>query len=393
MPGYAKIFGDVTEQFLVNLSRCSVSLNVEKKLASVQPPSPDNIECPLCRGTGELTRAEILERLGVKDFARVAQLSAEEAFRLLHTQYRHDGEALWARFECELTRRVSEAEQQHVARVQELEARIKLSKEHSALESQRIRAELEAKILSEQSGKQDLRRRVEEYLSDLSRLRTRNQELEIEMSKVARRGKLEELTFEDEVRAWAGIGISEKLARNGDYLLAFRDPSGAALEPRLLVDNKDKSAITESDIKKLIRDAQERHVSVGVIVAKDESQLRQADRECRWAQEDGVWVLRTTRSWLLRDLDVLRPLLERMRTEGADFLQKNTALAEEVRRSLVDLDELEKELKKAVKAVDAAAGLTTKYRIRLQALCDSTGAPKKSPETQQIRSTALLANE
>jgi hypothetical protein len=35
------------------------------------------IECPLCSGTGELTRGEILDRLGVKDFARVAQLSAE----------------------------------------------------------------------------------------------------------------------------------------------------------------------------------------------------------------------------------------------------------------------------------------------------------------------------
>jgi hypothetical protein len=37
---------------------------------------------------------------------------------------------------------------------------------------------------------------------------------------------------------------------------------------------------------------------VGIIVAKDVSQLRQLDRECRWGQEDGVWVLRTTRNWL-----------------------------------------------------------------------------------------------
>jgi hypothetical protein len=55
---------------------------------------------------------------------------------------------------------------------------------------------------------------------------------------------------------------------------------------------------------------------VAVIVSKDETQLRQLDRECRWTQEDGIWVLRTTRSWFRRDLDVLRPLLERMRTEG-----------------------------------------------------------------------------
>ena len=41
----------------------------------------EKIECPLCSGEGKLKRTEILDRLGVKDFARVAQLSAEEAFR------------------------------------------------------------------------------------------------------------------------------------------------------------------------------------------------------------------------------------------------------------------------------------------------------------------------
>jgi hypothetical protein len=37
----------------------------------------ETIECPLCSGAGELKRTEVLNRLGVKDFARVAQLSAE----------------------------------------------------------------------------------------------------------------------------------------------------------------------------------------------------------------------------------------------------------------------------------------------------------------------------
>ena len=32
----------------------------------------ESIECPLCNGAGKLSRAEILDRLGVKDFARVA---------------------------------------------------------------------------------------------------------------------------------------------------------------------------------------------------------------------------------------------------------------------------------------------------------------------------------
>jgi hypothetical protein len=213
------------------------------------------------------------------------------------------------------------------------------------------------------------------------------------MSKVARRGKLEELSFEDEVQTWPGMCVSEKLAKNGDYLLAFRDPSGAVLEPRLLVDNKDKTAITEGDIKKLIRDAKERHIPIGIIAAKDETQLRQVDRDCRWAQEDGIWILRTTRSWLRRDLDVLRPLLERMRSEGADFLQKNSALADEVRRTLVDLDEVEKELKKAAKAIDVATGLTSKYKARLQVLCDNSGVQKKTPQRKQDVSRITQAGD
>ena len=53
------------------------------------------------------------------------------------------------------------------------------------------------------------------------------------------------------------------------------------------MDNKDKATVSESDIKKLIRDVKERRSLVGVIVAREESQLRQLDRERRWGQEDG----------------------------------------------------------------------------------------------------------
>jgi hypothetical protein len=95
-----------------------------------------------------------------------------------------------------------------------------------------------------------------------------------------------------------------------------------------------------------------------------------------------IWMLRTTRGWFRRDLDVLRPFLEKMRTEGADFLQRNAALGEEIRRTLVDLDEVEKELKKVTRAIDAASGLTGKYRVRLQSLCESTAAQKIVPARQ-----------
>ena len=60
-----------------------------------------------------------------------------------------------------------------------------------------------------------------------------------------------------------------------------------------------------------------------------------------------------------------------MRTEGPDFLQRNAALGTEIRRTLTDIDGIEKELGKAAKAIDSATGLTAKYRIRLQGLCQS----------------------
>jgi hypothetical protein len=331
------------------------------RLTKTSPLPTEAIECPLCLGEGHLKRTEVLDRLGVKDFARVAQLSAEEAFRLLLSKHQNDEQNVWARFDAELTKRTTLIAERH----------------KDELHFLRTAGQQQAHEM------QHANRRVEDSLREVGALRERNHELETEMMKVSRIGKREEMDFADEVRTWAGIHIGDKLPRNGDYLLAFRDASGAPVEPRLLIDNKDKAAITEPDIKKLIRDAKERRAPVGVIVTKDETQLRQVDRECRWSQEDRVWVLRTTRHWFRRDLDVLRPLLERMRAEGTDFLQKNAALSEVVRRTLVDLDEVEKELKKAAKAIDAAAGLTGKYRVRLQVLCDHTITPKKLPKSQQ----------
>jgi chromosome segregation ATPase len=314
---------------------------------TTRPPVPtESIECPLCLGAGKLTRTVVLARLGVNDFARVAQLSAEEAFRLLQNRHDHEHQQVWSRFETELAKRTAEIRERH-----------------------------KDELRSAQSDRDDLTRRVEDCLREVAQLRERNQTLEGEMSKAARRGKLEEISFEEEARTWAGIQVSEKLARGGDYILAYRDPSGTPLEPCILVDNKDKAAVTEGDIKKLIRDAKERRSPVGVMVAREESQLRQLDRERRWGQEDGVWILRTTRHWLPRDLEVLKPVFERMRTEGPNFLQRNSALAEEIRRTFVDLDDVDKELKKAAKAIETASGLTVKHRARVQTLCDDAALP------------------
>jgi hypothetical protein len=80
-----------------------------------------------------------------------------------------------------------------------------------------------------------------------------------------------------------------------------------------------------------------------------------------------------------------------MRIQGFDFLEKNVALAEEVRRTFADIDRIESELKKATKALGSAVGLVSKYRGRLQELCDTAASAKIAPKPERdggIRQTA-----
>ena len=219
----------------------------------------ETIECPLCSGEGSLKRTEILDRLGVKDFARVAQLSAEETFRLLTHKHNHEYHAAWSRFETELAKRTAEIRERH---------------------GEELRVA--------KSERDDLSRRIEGSLRELAALLERNHILEAEMSKVARVGKREEMDFAEDARAWAGIWISEKLPRNGDFILSYRAPNGEPTEPRILIDNKDKAVIAEGDIEKLVRDAKERSIPFAALVAREESQLRQVDRDSRWCRKDGV---------------------------------------------------------------------------------------------------------
>jgi hypothetical protein len=389
---------------------------------------PETIECPLCLGKSELSRTEVLERLGMKDFARVAQLSAEEAIRLILKKELDAEQGRWAKFEVELTKRLAEVTGGHNAELQKLqtekselsarlkglektasttldnarqeerlaaeketqkqiaaltkqiaglEAAEKLAEEQNKAEVASARAELEAALSGEKAKANDLSRQGKDYLQEITSLRERNQELEGEMAKVSRVGKKEEMDFAEEAHSWPGIWVGEKLPRNGDYLMAFSDAAGNALEPTMVVDNKDKATVAEADIRKLVRDAKERKLAVAALVTRDESQLRHVDRQCRWGQEDGVWLLRSTRAWLPRDLEVLRPVFERMRAEGPDFLQRNAALANEVQRTFTDIDEIEAQLSKAGTAIGKAQALTTKYRARLTGLCGSAVAARR----------------
>jgi hypothetical protein len=267
----------------------------------------------------------------------------------LQKKHDHEHQSAWSRFEMELGKRVAEIREQH-------------------------KDELYLAL----SEKESLGRRVEDSLREMAELRERNQLLEGELAKVARVGKREEMTFEEEVRTWAGIWISDKLPRNGDFILAFRAPNGEPTEPKILIDCKNKLVIAESDIEKLVRDARERSIAIAALVAREESQLREVDRESRWSRTDGVWLLRTTRKWIVRDVDLLKPIFERMRAQG-DLLDRNAVLAEELRRTFPEIDRIEKELGKAAKAIQSVSALVVRYRDRLRDLCETAISAKKEP--------------
>lgn len=128
-----------------------------------------------------------------------------------------------------------------------------------------------------------------------------------------------------------------------------------------------------------MRDARERSIGIAALIARNETQLRQVDRESRWSRKDGVWLLRTTRRWIARDLDLLKPIFERIRVEGFDLLERNSVLADELRRTFPEIDRIEKELGKAAKAIQSVSALGVRYRDRLRDLCETAISAKKEP--------------
>ena len=66
-----------------------------------------------------------------------------------------------------------------------------------------------------------------------------------------------------------------------------------------------------------------------------------------------------------------------MRVQGFDLLERNTVLAEELRRTFPEIDRIEKELGKASKAIQSVSALVVRYRDRLRDLCETAISAKK----------------
>ena len=86
---------------------------------------------------------------------------------------------------------------------------------------------------------------------------------------------------------------------------------------------------------------------------------------------------------IARDVDLLKPIFERMREQGFDLLEKNAVLANELRRTLPEIDRVEKELGKAAKAIQSVSALVTRYRERLRDLCDTAASANLAVQPEQ----------
>src|ERR1022692_2963642 len=146
---------DLSKQEVITVLPHPPNARIGGCLSTQSPISTETIQCPLCLGQGKLKRTEVLDRLGVKDFARVAQLSAEEAFRLLLQKQEHSRQNDWARFEIELAKRTADIMERH-------------------------KDELHALKVAEQQKAHEIlyaNRRVEDSLREVGELRERNQVL------------------------------------------------------------------------------------------------------------------------------------------------------------------------------------------------------------------------
>ncbi len=312
------------------------------------------VACPLCAGKGSLSRGELLDRLGARDLRQVASLTAEETLRqaLRQTQAEESRHREWYR--QELARQAEALRQQHASQVQPLQQ--KLAGLEAAAQLTGGQKDLELA---------ELRRKLGERDADLAEARTKLEKVS------AIKGRVEELDFESEVRAWPEVELSEKQRRDGDFLLwlRVRDAQGNLLRAAnaFVVDNKD-DRLTTAYAADLVHASQKRGLPLGVLVCRHEEHLNLPDGSPRWSRHDDVWLLRTTRARLRRDLEVLRPILERLAQDGPGFLEAESVLAAEVTRTIADLDGVDAQLRKVDDAVKAVRGLCDEHRGRLEDL-------------------------
>lgn len=379
----------------------------------------DSIECPLCAGRGKLARVEFYEKTGMREPSLIADLSATQAVERMHAK-------LWADFRGQVSEQVSaktkDLDQKLLtlaAEKRDLERDVQQLREARDTAAAQARADQENKdkdvLLKERKQLQDQLATLQTELSDLralaqaypqqeknavnnatvalekklhgleldrSNLTKEREALTAELTDARQRleatkGKVEERSFEDMAAEIPGVWIENWSSKkqSGDYHIGLYDKDGEKLiASKIVVDNKDVGRLTDTEIEKLVRDALHHQIAIAAMVVSDESALRPKDKDARFAFVGGVTVLRTTRNWFQRDLDLLRPLMKRQAEEGPDFMKRNLAVAVEVRSHMKAIDNMEKFMRLARENAEKAESALKNYRTTIEEVCRNAGA-------------------
>lgn len=308
------------------------------------------LTCPVCKGSGKILQSEILKAFGgstlktvleggMEEFIRKLNLGGLEVFRRIHDEE----ESKWKEKIGTLEMQRAELNNTLQQKEKELAEKEKLAADRGSLEGQR-KAEEERVELAKQVNELKVRMsNVEEqhrnetdriYLDhrkEIDALQKRlgeSQEKEKELiqlkEKLAKvpseKGKAGEIEFKEFCSQFAEIECSDKLDKQGDYLIKVRelDSKGnwLVINESILVDVKDKERLSPGDEEKALRDARMRKCNFVALVVTDESQLRKQDKQSLLTEKEGVIVMKSYREVFPRDIQLLRPLLKRYYEDG-----------------------------------------------------------------------------
>lgn len=204
----------------------------------------------------------------------------------------------------------------------------------------------------------------------VKQLEEENKGLHEKMQSTARQGAIEERAFETMAKEISGIFVSDKLHKNGDYLVQLKKLDGTVDEAStLVIDNKDKGRIDEKDVRKLVRDAKIHKSALAALVVKDSDSFGNKDSQNRFQTIDDVCIIRTTKEWFERDLDFLRPMMAKQSELGPDFVSKNESAISRVKSVIIDVDTIAKSIGTALVHLTKANNNVEEYKNKIVNIC------------------------
>jgi hypothetical protein len=369
----------------------------------------DTIACPVCKGSGKILKSEILKAFGggtlktvleggMEEFIKKLNLGGLEVFRRIN----EEEEARWKekistleKQRSDLTTAVEQKEREFVEKEKlavtrgSLEAQRRAEEEKTGL-TQSI-TELKVKInnIEDQHRNQaerlylDHRKEIEALQKRVDEMQEKEKELIQLREKLAKgpseKGKAGELEFREFCSQFAEIECSEKLDKQGDYLIKVREldakDNWILINEPILVDVKDKERLSPGDEEKAVRDARARQCHFVALVVADESQLRKQDEQSILTEKEGVVVMKTYREVFPRDMQLLRPLLKRYYEDGKrsdpdeNFEEKYQALRKRVMEEINKIGKIREHTRKIRNSCNDIENIEKNVREKVGDLC------------------------